>query len=82
MFDCSTYAVNSEFVVVTHGGIITDFMINVFSTQQLEDLCPNFKSVQSLLIPECSITVIRYDEGKYDIDEFALTTHLTESSMN
>lgn len=81
MFDCSSHAANSEFVVVTHGGIITDFMINVFSPQQLDDLCPNFKTVQSLLIPECSITVIRYDEGKYAIDEFALTLHLTESDI-
>lgn len=82
MFDCSSHTANSEFVVVTHGGIITDFMMNVFTNQQLNHLCPNFKTVQSLFIPECSITVICYDEGKYGIDEFAFTTHLTESSMN
>ncbi len=82
MFDCSSHTANSEFVVVTHGGIITDFMMNVFTNQQLNHLCPNFKTVQSLFIPECSITVIRYDEGNYYIDDFAFTTHLTDASMN
>ncbi|MDQ0230132.1 histidine phosphatase family protein [Metabacillus malikii] len=77
IIDCTNQFSNRKTVAVTHGGIITDFMINVFSNEQLRKLHPNFIATQSQLIPECSITVIRYDGHTYDIDDFASFTHLT-----
>ncbi|MBS4193533.1 histidine phosphatase family protein [Lederbergia citri] len=76
--ECKNQYPDSEIIAVTHGGIITDFMVNVFNAEQLNDLHSNFIDVQSKLIPECSITIIRYDGMKYYIDDFAQVTHLLD----
>jgi broad specificity phosphatase PhoE len=73
--ECTNKYPDSEIVAVLHGGVITDFLINVFSNEQLNDLYPDFVTFQSELIPECSITVIRYDGLKYYIDAFAEIKH-------
>lgn len=66
----------SAFVLITHGGLITDFLVSKFTENQLNVWHPNFKEEQSNLIPECSITKIIYDDGTYKIDEFASIDHL------
>lgn len=67
-------------VLVTHGGIITDFLRNVFSNEQLDAKCPNFTKMKDLDILECSITIIDFDAKtqKYDLVELASTKHLQE----
>ncbi|MDF2651183.1 MAG: histidine phosphatase family protein [Paenibacillus sp.] len=66
----------SNIIIVTHGGLITDFLVNAFSENQLNLWHPTFLAVQSELIPECSITKIIYDGGNYNLDIFASVKHL------
>lgn len=67
---------NDEIVAVTHGGIITDFMINCLSLDELNQLHPRFLEMQSQLIPECSITVIQVNDRGYQLQRFADVRHL------
>jgi broad specificity phosphatase PhoE len=66
----------SNIVVVTHGGLITDFLVSTFPENQLNVWHPNFVAVQSDLVPECSITKLIYESGNYKIDVFASVEHL------
>ncbi|MCM3782581.1 histidine phosphatase family protein [Neobacillus mesonae] len=68
---------NSNIVVVTHGGLITDFLVNTIPEDELRHWHPNFIAVQSALIPECSITKLEYDEDRrFQIRDFASVAHL------
>lgn len=67
---------DSNIVVVTHGGLITDFLVNTFPESELNVLHPNFVAVQSELVTECSITRVIYNGGKYKIEVFASEEHL------
>ncbi|MCQ6557253.1 histidine phosphatase family protein [Paenibacillus mendelii] len=66
----------SNIVIVTHGGLITDFLVNTLSENQLNVWHPNFVAAQSNLIPECSITKLIYDKGIFTINDFASIEHL------
>lgn len=66
----------SNIVIVTHGGLITDFLVGTLPKEQLVAWHPNFVEVQSELIPECSITTLLYEDGKYKIKDFASVEHL------
>ncbi|TJY41101.1 histidine phosphatase family protein [Cohnella pontilimi] len=68
---------DSAFVVVTHGGLITDFLVNEFSEEELDFWQPQFIIRQSSLIPECSITKLIYKTGCYQIEMFASVNHLS-----
>lgn len=63
-------------VIVTHGGLITDFLVNEFSREELHRTYPNFLEEQNNLVAECSITRVSYCNGKFDLLDFANTTHL------
>ncbi|MCT1402059.1 histidine phosphatase family protein [Paenibacillus sp. p3-SID867] len=64
-------------VIVTHGGLITDFMVNEFTEEELNHKQPNFIIAQSNLVPECSVTHIRCWDGRFTLIDFANTAHLT-----
>lgn len=66
----------SNIVIVTHGGLITDFLVHSLLESQLNVWHPNFVAVQSELIPECSITKLIYESGSYQLDDFASVEHL------
>lgn len=66
----------SHIVMVTYGGLITDFLVNTFPGDQLDLWHPNFIAVQSQLIPECSITTLIYENGQYQIADLASVEHL------
>lgn len=70
------HAAERQIVLVTHGGLITDFLVHAFSKEALEVWHPNFAAVQSELIPECSITTLIYECGTYAIADFASVDHL------
>ncbi|MFK0522766.1 histidine phosphatase family protein [Paenibacillus illinoisensis] len=67
---------NRNIIVVTHGGLITDFLVQAFTERELNVWHPDFKSVQHRLIPECSITKLIYDKAPCRIEAFASTEHL------
>jgi len=66
----------SNIVIVTHGGLITDFLVQTFSKGELDVWHPDFTSVQSELVPECSITTLSYESGKCKMIDFASVEHL------
>jgi 2,3-bisphosphoglycerate-dependent phosphoglycerate mutase/probable phosphoglycerate mutase len=70
------YPSGSNILAVTHGGLITDFLVNTLSEEELNVWHPDFVAVQSSLIPECSITKLIFDEGRYRMVSFASTEHL------
>ncbi|CAM3719885.1 histidine phosphatase family protein [Marinicrinis lubricantis] len=74
----NTHTSGDHIVVVTHGGLITDFLVNHFPEHELNVWHPRFIAEQSSLIPECSITKLVCDQGKYRIEDFASTKHLNE----
>ncbi|MEK4852313.1 histidine phosphatase family protein [Paenibacillus sp. FSL H7-0756] len=67
---------HESFLIVTHGGLITDFLANEFNHEELARKYPNFIEEQSYLVPECSITKVRYCEEKFELIDFANVTHL------
>lgn len=67
---------NRNIIVVAHGGLITDFLVQAFTEQELNVWHPDFISVQNRLIPECSITKLIYDKGNRTIEAFASIEHL------
>lgn len=66
----------SNIVLVTHGGLITDYLVRSFSENQLNVWHPNFVAAQSNLVPECSITKIIYESGNFKLGDFASVVHL------
>ncbi|WP_408894195.1 histidine phosphatase family protein [Paenibacillus taichungensis] len=67
---------DSHIVIVTHGGLITDFLVNTFPEHELNVWHPDFIAMQSQLISECSITTLIHENGKYAIQDFASVEHL------
>jgi len=67
-----------EMVLVTHGGLIPDFLVATLPLEQLEQWHPRFLAVQSSLIPECSITLIRIQAEQYLLQCLAEVKHLPE----
>lgn len=65
-------------VLVTHGGIITDFLRNLFDESYLNNYIPNFSSTLNENIKDCSITVLEKDE-KLKLSALAFTGHLADS---
>jgi len=65
-------------VLVTHGGIITDFLRNVFSNDELDAKFVGFEKAKDASILECSITTVDFDPKtqKYELIELASTKHL------
>ncbi|WP_018977114.1 histidine phosphatase family protein [Saccharibacillus kuerlensis] len=73
----------SEIVFVTHGGLITDFLVCTFEEEKLNAVCPDFVALQNGLIPECSITeLIVEGDGSFRLGLFADVCHLAPRSNN
>ena len=71
--------VGSHMVLATHGGLITDFLVQTFSEQELNRWHPDFLAVHNRLVPECSITKLIAESGQLRLESFASTTHLNLS---
>ncbi|MFX3651313.1 MAG: histidine phosphatase family protein [Paenibacillus sp.] len=67
---------NRNIIVVAHGGLITDFLVQTFNERELNLWHSDFIAMQNQLIPECSITTLIHDQGNYTIKAFASTEHL------
>ena len=66
-------------VLVTHGGIITDFLRNVFTDTELDAKFAGFDKAKDAGVLECSITTVDFDPKtkKYELVELASVKHLT-----
>ena len=78
--ELAKHAPKSHIVCVTHGGLITDFLVSALPIEQLEQWHPTFLTVQSSLIPECSITIVRLEDGYYTLEQLADIEHLLNNS--
>ena len=68
-------------VLVTHGGIITDFLRNLFDESYLNNHIPNFSSTLDENIKDCSITILEKDETeKLKLAALAFTGHLIKNN--
>lgn len=76
---------NAHTVFVTSGGIITDFLRNVFSENYLRKFKSDFPEKREKYIKECSITVVRETNSNFELIKLASDDHLsfpTESLLN
>jgi len=69
------YPSGSNIVIVTHGGLITDYLVYTFMESELNRFHPNFIEKQSSLVPECSITELNYENSNYNLISFASVRH-------
>jgi broad specificity phosphatase PhoE len=65
-----------KILVVTHGGIIGDFLRNMFPAQLLPLQTSLDGSIQYVQIEECSITVVQKHGADYFLKEVNSTNHL------
>ncbi|WP_426448109.1 histidine phosphatase family protein [Paenibacillus sp. S-38] len=63
-------------LVVTHGGLITDFLVHVIAEAELDKWHSRFLAEQSQLVAECSITRVSCEDGRFRLVDFANTAHL------
>lgn len=73
----NTQPPKSNIVIVTHGGLITDFLVSEFPESELNVWHPNFVLRQSELVSECSVTKLIFDNGQFNMELFASIGHLT-----
>jgi broad specificity phosphatase PhoE len=64
--DCHARSLGSV-VAVTHGGVLADFLLNVFLLDELDRVRSEFRAhpYSSDVIPECSLTTVDYDGSRY-----------------
>ena len=55
---------------VTHGGVLADFLLNVFSSEELNRISPEFCNdpYSAEAMRECSVTTIAYDGNQYGLE--------------
>ncbi len=65
-------------LLVTHGGIIADYILNVFTTAEIKAVSTIFLTAKENCIAECSVTCIEHDTAtkKYSLRTLASTEHL------
>jgi len=69
---------DSHIILVTHGGITTDFLRNVFDINELNKFISDFETTLDNNIKECSITTLEVDEKLSSIKllDLAYINHL------
>lgn len=68
--DCHRRSSGDTVIGVTHGGVLADFLLNVFSADELNRIRPGFcdDPYSSETVRECSVTTIAYDGSQYRLD--------------
>ncbi len=71
---------HEHIALITHGGIITDFVLNVFDDEELNKALPNFPTTKEDNVFECSLTIVEYDpmSKQYKLKLLACTDHLAD----
>lgn len=69
LVDCQTRFPDGHVLAVTHGGVLADFLLNVFSIEELNDARPEFypDPYGAAVVRECSVTTVRCDEEGYQL---------------
>jgi broad specificity phosphatase PhoE len=74
--EISNHKKNLHIILITSGGIITDFLRNVFSEDYLRKFKFDFLEEREKHIKECSITIIKELDNKFELIELASVKHL------
>lgn len=74
----------NHFLFVTHGGIITDFLLNVFSKEKIKQMNSDFFDKYDKTIHECSITIIKFDSihNTFSLVCLGAVNHLNKSIVD
>ena len=67
---------NQHIILVTHGGIIMDFLRNVLSEDEVAHLLRSFDQGQGYEVPECSITVVEKTSDGVNVKQLVSSAHL------
>jgi len=67
---------NSKIIIVSHAGIIADFLRNNFEDKVLNEVFPNFSKHYENSISVCSITTIERKNNNYKVVSIGETKHL------
>lgn len=62
--------------LVTHGGVIADFLRNIFGDESLQELVREYTNGAGYHIGECSVTIISFKEKQPVLELLACSTHL------
>ena len=70
---CYRQSSGDTVVGVTHGGVLADFLLNVFSSEELSRISPEFCNdpYSTEAIRECSVTTFDYDGNQYRLEAIA-----------
>ena len=65
-------------LAVTHGGVIADFLLNVFTVAELTAVHPQFSAApySGEIMRQCSVTVAQFDGKRVDLKAVAQIEHL------
>ena len=68
--DCYLQSSGDTVIGVTHGGVLADFLLNVFSSEELSRISPEFCNdpYSTQAIRECSVTTFDYDGNRYRLE--------------
>ncbi len=68
--DCYLQASGETVIGVIHGGVLADFLLNVFSFEELSRVRPEFcdDPYSGKVIQECSMTTVSYDGNRHRLD--------------
>jgi broad specificity phosphatase PhoE len=77
----STTQTSKTLLYVTHGGVISDFLRNIFPYEVLKEYMVEHSSKSDVAIGECSVTILEYEKGKYSLVTMASTEHLEKKKV-
>jgi broad specificity phosphatase PhoE len=67
-------------LAVAHGGVIADFLLNVFSLMELTAVNPKFgaEPYSAEVMRNCALTAVAFDGGQYQLQALATVSHLAD----
>jgi broad specificity phosphatase PhoE len=79
MINNLSHTKDKHIVIVSHGGIITDFLINIFSEKYLDNIVKDFSTKREAILDQGTITIIKHDtnNNKYELIKLASVEHFT-----
>lgn len=63
-----------KIVLISHGGVIGDYLRNVFSDKVIQSLSESF--LKKLQVDSCSITIVEYENGIFAFKKLDSVSHL------